>query len=102
MALAAVESANSLGQRYATEISSSVTAHWVVPATLTPGEACRVRIRQIAGGDVVSVTTDATCAYDEAARRSIEAAVLRASPLPYAGYESVFNPDIVFTFRAPE
>ena len=65
-------------------------------------QPCRVRIRQIVGGEVISATADASCPYDEAGRRSIEAAVLRASPLPYAGFESVFRSDINFTFRAPE
>ena len=56
-------------------------------------------IRQIPGGEVVSVQISASCPYDELGRRSVEAAVLKASPLPYAGYEDVFMRDPVFKFR---
>ena len=39
------------------------------------------------------------CNADDLTRRSIEAAVLRAQPLPYQGYEPVFSRNIVFTFH---
>jgi colicin import membrane protein len=32
-------------------------------------------------------------------RRSIEAAVLRAQPLPYTGFESVFEREVTFNFK---
>jgi hypothetical protein len=35
--------------------------------------------------------------YDEAGKRSIEAAVLNAQPLPYRGFESVFARTLNFT-----
>lgn len=91
-----------LQARYGAAIVAAVERQWVIPDSVQPNQPCRVRIRQIVGGEVISATADASCPYDEAGRRSIEAAVLRASPLPYAGFESVFRSDINFTFRAPE
>jgi len=39
------------------------------------------------------------CPYDALGKRSLEAAVLKASPLPYAGFEDVFSRDVILTFR---
>jgi colicin import membrane protein len=64
-----------------------------------PGLPCKMRIVQLPGGEVMSVQFDASCPYDEAGKRSVEAAVLKAQPLPYAGFESVFNRRLNFTFR---
>ena len=45
---------------------------------------------------------DPSCPYDEAGRRSVEAAVLKAQPLPYQGFESVFNRTLILNFRAED
>ncbi|TWR29546.1 protein TolA, partial [Xanthomonas vasicola] len=42
------------------------------------------------------------CPYDEAGQRSIEAAVLSAQPLPYRGFESVFQRNLTFVFTAQD
>ena len=52
------------------------------------------------GGEVVEVSFTSGCPYDEAGRRSVEAAILRAQPLPYRGYESVFQRTLNFNFEA--
>jgi colicin import membrane protein len=39
------------------------------------------------------------CNADELTRRSIEAAVMKAQPLPYDGFQSVFTRQVRFTFR---
>jgi colicin import membrane protein len=49
---------------------------------------------------VVSVSADASCAFDQADVRSLEAAVLQAQPLPYAGFESVFRRMLLLNFKA--
>ena len=54
---------------------------------------------QIPGGDVIQASVSTPCNADDLTRRSIEAAVLKAQPLPYSGYESVFRREIRFTFR---
>ena len=50
--------------------------------------------------NLISAKVDASCPYDELGRRSIEAAVLKAQPLPYAGFETVFNRNLRLNFEA--
>jgi colicin import membrane protein len=64
------------------------------------GSQCKLVIKQLPGGSVMDATVVEPCALDEAGRRSVEAAVLKAQPLPYAGFEKVFNRQLNFTFRA--
>lgn len=70
---------------------------WVRPDNVPPGR-CRIVINQLPGGRVLSATVSPTCPYDEAGKRSIEAAVLNAQPLPYRGFESVFQRELTFNF----
>ena len=70
-----------------------------VPDSAQPGIRCSLRIVQIPGGEVIQVSVTSPCNVDDLTRRSIEAAVLKAQPLPYRGYESVFQRDILFKFR---
>jgi colicin import membrane protein len=53
----------------------------------------------VPGGEVVSAKVIPPCNGDDLTRRSLEAAVLRAQPLPYSGYEPVFERSIDFVFR---
>ena len=73
---------------------------WIRPDTIPVGQKCRLTIRQLPGGEVVEVSFTSGCPYDEAGRRSVEAAILRAQPLPYRGYESVFQRTLNFNFEA--
>ncbi|HET6604538.1 MAG TPA: cell envelope integrity protein TolA [Xanthomonadaceae bacterium] len=93
---------DSLEGRYALAIQQAVERSWIRPETVPPGQPCVIRIIQIPGGEVINASVDRSCPYDELGRRSVEAAVLRAQPLPYQGFESVFSRELTFTFRAPE
>jgi len=42
------------------------------------------------------------CPMDAAGQRSIEAAVLKAQPLPYRGFEPVFRRKLTFIFEAQD
>ena len=84
--------------RYVAAITLAVTSKWTRPDNV-PNLPCKMRIVQLPGGDVMDVQFDASCPYDEAGRRSVEAAVRKAQPLPYAGFEPVFNRRLNFTFR---
>lgn len=90
---------DSLRARYAFELQQAVTSNWLRPDTAMPGLHCTVRIVQIPGGEVLSASVVAPCNGDELTRRSLEAAVLRAQPLPYRGFEPVFQREISFNFR---
>ncbi|WP_313229283.1 cell envelope integrity protein TolA [Stenotrophomonas acidaminiphila] len=91
-----------LTAKYAAAIQQAVLNQWVRPDTIPRGQRCRLTIRQLPGGEVVDVQFAAGCPYDEAGRRSVEAAVLRAQPLPYRGFESVFQRTLNFTFEAQD
>ncbi|MCL7713360.1 cell envelope integrity protein TolA [Stenotrophomonas mori] len=91
-----------LTARYAAAIQQAVLNQWVRPDTIPRGQRCRLTIRQLPGGEVVEVQFAAGCPYDDAGRRSVEAAVLRAQPLPFRGFESVFQRTLNFTFEAQD
>ena len=93
---------DNLTARYAAAIQNKVQGHWQRPEHVR-SVRCQIRIVQIPGGEVISAEVVANnCNADELTRRSIEAAVLRAQPLPYDGFESVFQRQIRFTFRFGE
>jgi colicin import membrane protein len=50
----------------------------------------------------MDVTVSPSCPYDELGRRSVEAAVLKAQPLPYAGFEQVFQRNLTLNFEAAD
>ncbi len=66
------------------------------------GQRCKIVIQQLPGGTVNSANVSPDCPFDEAGRRSIEAAVRNAQPLPYRGFEAVFQRTINFTFTAQD
>ena len=86
------------GDEYYAAIQSQVTNAWKRPPTARPGLRCRLKIVQIPGGEVISAVIAGTCNADEATRRSLEAAVMRAGSLPYRGFEDVFEREIDFIF----
>jgi len=93
---------NGLAARYAAALQEAILRNWTRPETVSIGQRCRIVIRQIPGGEVVEAQVDSSCPYDELGRRSVEAAVLKAQPLPYAGFESVFQRTITLNFQAQD
>lgn len=93
-------SKDALTNAYVKAIQEAVVTRWVRPSTLPLGSRCKMFIRQLRGGEVIAVRADPNCPYDEPSRRSAEAAVLRAQPLPYCGYESVFRETLILNFEA--
>lgn len=87
---------------YAAAIQRAVLNQWIRPDSVPLGQRCTIAIRQLPGGQVVEAKVAANCPYDEAGKRSIEAAVLRAQPLPYRGFESVFQRNLTFNFTAQD
>lgn len=93
---------NDLTAKYAAAIQQAVLNQWVRPDSIPRGQRCRLTIRQLPGGEVSEVEFGAGCPYDEAGKRSVEAAVRRAQPLPYRGFESVFQRNLNFNFEAQD
>jgi len=91
--------ANDLLSQYAGLIQEVVTQNWRRPANTPTGIRCVLRVRQIPGGEVIGVTVGSPCNADPLIQQSIIDAVERASPLPYMGFESVFQPALNFNFR---
>jgi len=91
-----------LRARYAAALQQAIRQNWIKPDSVPPNQICKLVIRQIAGGEVIDVQVSASCPYDEAGKRSIEAAVLKAQPLPYAGFEKVFSRTLTLSFRAED
>ncbi len=79
-----------LQERYVLSIRNHIYRNWAPPASARFGSECEVIVRQVPGGEVVGVTI-LSCDGDEALRRSVEAAVFRASPLPLPPDPSVFD-----------
>lgn len=89
---------DSLLAQYQAAIQNAVTQNWLRPDNM-PNVPCVVHIVQLIGGEVMSAKVDPSCPYDEAGKKSVENAVLRAQPLPYKGFEKVFQRNLDFTFR---
>ena len=67
--------------KYKGMIRSQITRNWIFPASYQKGMRCKVLVRLIPSGDVVSVRilqSSGNIAFD----RSVEMAVNKASPLP--------------------
>lgn len=84
--------------RYQYALQQKIERNWVQPASAQPGLSCTVSVRQLAGGEVVSVVIE-SCNGDDAVRRSVEAAVHRASPLPEPEDPSLFERNLRFIFE---
>ena len=91
-----------LQARYAAALTEAIRAKWTRPETVPLGARCTLVIRQLPGGEVMSAEVSSPCSYDEQGRRSIEAAVLKAQPLPYAGFERVFARELRLNFVAQD
>lgn len=87
---------------YKAAVQNAVTQSWLRPDNIPAGSVCPIHIVQIPGGQVVSVSIGARCPFDEAAKRSVKNAVLRAQPLPYKGYEDAFRTDITLNFTVED
>lgn len=88
-----------LSGRYALAIQQQVDRNWLRPDSLRPGLRCFVQVTQMVGGQVTAV--DFTrCPADAVTQRSIEAALMR-EPLPYRGYENVYQRRLNIPFCYP-
>ena len=87
--------------QYLDMIVQRIKRNWLRPPSVTEGLECVVKVRQIPGGEVVDVQI-VKCNGDDAAQRSIVAAVYRSSPLPGPTDPSLFDRDLQITFRSED
>lgn len=103
MAAGGAKATESATADYARAIHAVIQQHWEAysyGSEMAPGASCPVRILQQPGGMVAGVEPLPDCSFDEAGRRSVAEAVRKAAPLPYEGFEAVFQPEIRMTFQA--
>lgn len=79
-------------------ISQKVTRNWIRPPGTRAGLEAVVLVTQIPGGVVIGAQI-VSCNGDEAVCRSIERAVLKASPLPLPDDAALFDRSLRFTFK---
>jgi colicin import membrane protein len=83
---------------YQFAISQKIQRAWAMPASVTEDTECVVMVRQTRTGDVISANI-VRCNGDDAVKRSVEAAVMRASPLPEAPNSDLFRAELRITLR---
>jgi colicin import membrane protein len=82
--------ARSALSEYIPYIQDKVQRNWLKPAGSAAGLSCLIKVRLIPGGDVVSATV-VRSSGDPLFDRSVETAVLKASPLPLPTDATLFN-----------
>lgn len=87
-----------LANQYGAALTNIITQNWLRPDNIPKGVVCPIQIVQIPGGQVIDVKVLPSCPFDEPGRESVKNAVLRAQPLPYKGFESVFKRIITLNF----
>ena len=78
---------------YQLAIAQEIRSNWAVPASAGQETRCSVRVTQQPGGEVVGMSIIG-CNGDEAVRRSVEAAIMRSSPLPEPSNPDLFHPEL--------
>jgi len=87
--------------QYILMIENRIKQHWDRPLSARQGIDCVVNVVQLPSGDVMTARV-ASCNGDDAVRRSIELAVMAASPLPKPPNAALFQRNLVVTFRPDE
>lgn len=75
--------------KYMQAIKDTANQNWIHPDSLPEQVHCRISFTQIPGGEVTNVRY-VDCPSDASVRESVDRA-LHKTPLPYAGFESVFR-----------
>jgi colicin import membrane protein len=84
--------------RWHASIVAKVQRAWIRPPSAQPGIECIVSVTQVPGGEVTAVRVISCNGGDAALRESVEAAVLRASPLPSPPDPALFERNLELTF----
>jgi colicin import membrane protein len=84
--------------RYMFALQQKIQRNWIRPASARPGLECVIDVRQSPSGEVLSASIS-RCDGDDAVRRSIEAAVYKASPLPAPANRYLFSRDLQIVFK---
>jgi colicin import membrane protein len=80
------------------QITAAIRIRWEQPASARPGIVCVLDVTQLPGGTVTNVQIR-SCNGDQAVRESIQTAAYKASPLPPPPDPSLFQRELLITFR---
>lgn len=83
---------------YVAAVQRQIQLHWLRPDGVAQLD-CVLTVTQASGGEVIEARFDTPCDADKATQASLKAAAMRASPLPYAGYERVFRHQLQLHFQ---
>jgi colicin import membrane protein len=86
---------------WAAQIQARIQRAWIRPPSARAGLDCTLYVTQVPGGEVTNVRLG-TCNGDDAVKRSIQDAALRASPLPPPPDPSLFERNLEVNFRPTE
>ncbi|RLA19387.1 MAG: cell envelope integrity protein TolA [Gammaproteobacteria bacterium] len=75
---------------YRDVIRQKIQRSWLKPSTSTSGLSCKIRVKLIPGGSVMDATVTKSSG-DPLFDRSVEVAVLKASPLPIPEDPTLFS-----------
>ena len=87
--------------RWHASIVAKIQRAWIKPPSAQPGVTCIVSVSQVLGaqgGEVTGVRVTSCSIDDDALRRSVENAVLAASPLPPPPDPALFERNLELTF----
>lgn len=97
MAKQSAENQRLLAQ-YLYSIQRKVEANWLAPINMTAGWSCEIMVEQDRFGEVLNVQMK-QCNGSDAFKSTVERAVRKASPLPEAPNNDVFERKLNFIFR---
>ncbi len=83
---------------YVQAIRQKVERNWIKPESASSKIDCQVRVVQLPNGEVVSAQVVKSCGSD-VLDRSVEQAVLRASPLPPPPTPDLFQRELIFEYK---
>lgn len=90
---------NSLLAQYRRAIEQTIEQRSHLSRDLRPGFLCWMRVTQLPTGEVMDVTPLAKCNATPQERAELIDGIMRASPLPYSGFEPVFDRLIDIPFQ---
>ena len=83
--------------QYAAQIQAKVERQWIRPKSAPKGLTCTLKVNQLPNGEIINVQivkSSGNVSFD----KSVEAAVLSASPLPQPPDPSLFSRELIFEF----
>lgn len=95
----AADKLNQLRAMWQLAVIAAVERQWNKPVSANKNLLCHVKVRQIPGGGVVDAAISKPCNANAIVKKSILAAIHKADPLPYKGFEQVFDRNAVFIFE---